>query len=132
MTKRSKARVLAVATAGLLALGAAGPATAQQPTGVAKGVVAAVVQVDRTLNNLQILSDVGSIEIITVKRSLNNALRNSPILSNNVITIQDFLNNCTVLSCFEITDVLNDLNVQISDVVAVNVLSGGDIIVYRR
>jgi hypothetical protein len=67
-----------------------------------------------------------------VEDSLNNlqVLNRSPILSDNVVTIQDFLNNCTVASCFEISNVLNDNNVVVSDVVAIDVLSGGDIDVF--
>ncbi|MQA98682.1 MAG: hypothetical protein GEU78_00070 [Actinobacteria bacterium] len=114
-------------------VGWAGVAQAQpnQVAGAA-GLVAAVVQVDRTLNDLQVLSDIGEINIVRVEDSLNNlqVLNRSPILSDNVVTVQDFLNNCTVLSCFAITDFLNDNNVVVSDVVAIHVLSGGDIDVF--
>jgi hypothetical protein len=129
--KSIKSLVLSTAVAGLLAAGAAGPAAARpNQVGTAAGVVAAVVQVDRTLNDLEVLSDIGSIEIVTVKRSLNNVLNNSPILSNNVITVQDFLQDCSVAGCIEIRNVLNNNNVAISDVVAIDILSGGDITVF--
>ena len=132
---RIRSQVVAVAMAATAFTAAAwtGHAQAQpnQAAGAA-GLVAAVVQVDRTLNDLQVLSDIGEINIVRVEDSLNNlrVLNNSPILSDNVVTVQDFLNNCTVVSCIEITDVLNDNNVVVSDVVAIDVLSGGDIDVF--
>ena len=129
--KSKKARLAAALTAGALTLTVAAPAlAAPSPTnqsGGAAGVVAAVVQVDDTLNELRVLSPNGdqNIEVVTVKDSLNNVLNNSPILSNNVVTLQNFLNNNTVL-----TDFLNDNNIVISDVVAVDVLSGGEIVIF--
>jgi hypothetical protein len=132
-----KARVMrsaaATATAAVLALGTAGPAVAQpnQVAGAA-GLVAAVVQVDWTLNNLSVLSDIGEINIVRIEDSLNNlqVLNRSPILSDNVVIVQDFLNNCTVASCFEISNFLNDNNVNLQDVIAIDLLSGGDINVF--
>ena len=128
-------RSLGVAlVAGALSVGTMSPSSAQPPNqvGGAAGVIAAVVQINDTLNDLDVLSNIGSIEIVTVKDSLNNVLNNSPILSNNVVTIQDFLNDCTVLSCFEISNFLNNNDIAISDVVAVDVLSGGDIVIFVR
>lgn len=121
---------VAAVSAAVLGLSAAPAIAAPNQAAGAAGVVAAVVQVDRTLNNVSVLSNIGEIKVVEVSDSLNNVLNRSPILSNNVVTIQDFLNNCTVASCIEITDFLNDNNVAISDVVAVDVLSGGDITVY--
>lgn len=131
--KSKKARLAAALTAGALTLTVAAPAlAAPSPTnqsGGAAGVIAAVVQVDDTLNELRVLSPNGdqNIEVVTVKDSLNNVLNNSPILSNNVVTIQDFLNNNDVNV---LTDFLNNANIDINDVVAVDVLSGGDIVVF--
>lgn len=131
--KSKKARLAAALTAGALTLTVAAPALAapsptNQSSGAA-GVIAAVVQVDDTLNELRVLSPNGNqnIEVVTVKDSLNNVLNNSPILSNNVVTIQDFLNNNDVNV---LTDFLNNANIDINDVVAVDVLSGGDIVVF--
>lgn len=133
---RTKSGIAALVAGSLLSLGAAVPASAHPPTqvGGAAGVVAAVIQVNDTLNDLTLLSNIniGSIEIITVKDSLNNVLNNSPILSNNVVTLHNFLNNCTVLSCITLTDFLNDNNILISDVVAIDILSGGDIVIFTR
>jgi len=134
---RTKSGIAALVAGSLLSLGAAVPAGAHPgaypiQVGFAHCVVAAVVQVNDTLNDLTLLSNIGSIEVITVKDSLNNVLNNSPILSNNVVTLQNFLNNCTVLSCIEIKNVLNNNNLLISDVVAIDVLSGGDIVIFQR
>lgn len=130
---RVRSGMAALVAGSILSVGAAAPVAAQ-PTqvGGAAGVVAAVVQVNRTLNNVNVLSNIGSIEVVTVKDSLNNVLNRSPILSNNVVTVQDFLNNCTVASCFEITDFLNQNDILITDVVAIDVLSGGDIVIFQR
>ena len=123
---------VAAVSAAMIGLSAAPAMAAPNQAGGAAGVVAAVVQVDRTLNNVNVLSNIGEIKVVEVSDSLNNVLNNSPILSNNVVTVQDFLNNCTVVSCVEITDFLNNNNVAISDVVAIDVLSGGDITVFTQ
>lgn len=133
---RTKSRLAAAMSVTALALAAAGPASAAPShattqSGGAAGVVAAVVQVGDTLNDLTVLNNTGTIEVVTVKDSLNNVLNNSPILSNNVVTLQNFLNNCTVLSCTQVTDFLNSNNIDISRVVAIDVLSGG-IVVFQR
>lgn len=131
--KSKKARLAALITAGTMTFAVTAPAVAApNPTnqsGGAAGVVAAVVQVDDTLNELRVLSPGGNqnIEVVTVKDSLNNVLNNSPILSNNVITLQNFLNNNEVLKNF-----LNNNNVEVSDVVAVDVLSDGTIVVFSQ
>ena len=127
-------RGIAVAgAAATLMVGTVGSAAAQpnQAAGAA-GLVAVVVQVDRTLNNVSVLSDIGEINIVYIEDSLNNlqVLNRSPILSDNVVTVQDFLNNCTVASCFEISNFLNNNNVNLQDVIAIDVLSGGDINVF--
>lgn len=101
-------------------------------SGGAAGVVAAVVQVQDTLNNLQVLSGNGNVEIITVKDSLNNVLQNARFL-NNITILQNFLNNNTCLAvCQSLNNVLNNNNVQIANLVAIDVLSGGDLIVFTR
>ena len=128
---RVKSGIAALVAGSTLMLGAAAPAAAQ-PTqvGGAAGVVAAVVQVNNVLNNLTI--DIDNIEVVTVKDSLNNVLNNNTILSNNVVTLQNFLNNCTLVSCIEIRDFLNQNDILITDVVAIDILSGGDIVIFQR
>ena len=92
------------------------------------------MQVDRTLNDLQVLSNIGNLEIVTVKDSLNNVLQNARFL-NNITILQNFLNNptCSVVAvCDSLKNFLNNNNVLITDVVAIDVLSGGDIVIFQR
>ena len=128
--------LLALATTmalSIVSVGAAAPNPNNQSGGAA-GVVAAVVQVQDTLNNLQVLSGNENLEIVTVKDSLNNVLQNARFL-NNITILQNFLNDpsCSVVAvCDSLQNFLNDNNVQISDVVAIDVLSGGDVVVFSR
>jgi hypothetical protein len=130
-----RTRTAAFAAAACAALALAVPAALAQPnnqSGGAAGVVAAVVQVQDTLNNLQVLSGNENVEIITVKDSLNNVLQNARFL-NNITILQDFLNNNTCLAvCQSLNNVLNNNNVQVADLVAIDVLSGGDLILFTR
>lgn len=126
---------LVLALAATMALSAVSAGAAQpNQVGGAAGVVAAVVQVDRTLNDLQVLSNIGNLEIVTVKDSLNNVLQNARFL-NNITVLQDFLNNptCSVVAvCDSLKNFLNSNDVLITDVVAIDVLSGGDIVIFQR
>lgn len=137
MIRGARMRVAAVAAAGVAALAVGSQVAAAAPnpsnqSGGAAGVVAAVVQVQRTLNNLDVLSDNGNVEIVTVKDSLNNVLQNAQFL-NNITILQNFLNGpCAVAGCITLTNLLNNNDVNISRVVAIDVLSGGDLIVFQR
>jgi len=134
---------LAVAlVAALLAMALAVPAMAQRPVDHnAAGVIAAVVHVQDSLNDLVDIGDVDieDINVIVIRDSLNNALQNSPILSDNVVTLRNFLNDlvaledteCSLIAfCDAFKEFLNNNDVLISDVVAIDVLSGGDINLY--
>src|SRR3954465_10199987 len=96
MIRRTRTRFAALTAAALAALAVgsqmatAAPNPANQ-SGGAPGVVPAVVQVQNTLNNLQVLSNNGNVEIVTVKDSLNNVLQNARFL-NNITVLQNFLN----------------------------------------
>jgi hypothetical protein len=92
------------------------------------------VQIDRVnvLSNL----DAEEIRIVNVEnvlsgnniQALNNALNN-----NDVDVLRDFLNDneCSVVAvCDSLNNVLNDADIVITDVIAINVLSGGDVIVF--
>lgn len=108
-----------------MTIGSAFPAAAiHDQSGGAAGVVAAVVQVDRTLNDLVDvdLTDV-NVEVITVKDSLNNVLNQARFL-NNI----DVLRDSQILS-----DILNnaDIDVNVEDVIAIDVLSDGTIVIYQ-
>lgn len=132
--KSRKARLAAAVTAGALTLTVAAPAIAAPPvdatrqSGGAAGLVAAVVQIDDTLNELSVLSNIGTIEVVEVEN--NNVLNNSPILSNNNIEvlIQNVLNNNNVLSQNDVDDLI-DVILE-NNVVAIDILSGGTVVVY--
>ncbi len=69
-------------------------------------------------------------DVLNNNRVLNNALNNNDV---DINVLQDFLNNSLNNNNVEVlNDVLNDNDVAIGDVVAVNVLSGGDVVVFQR
>jgi|GEM_PF-2120985 len=140
-------RLLAVLPALALAAVAFAPAAQAQQGGQQRAValgtlIDAIVQVQANitdvLNDADILNDSlnnVNVQLISVKDSLNGAqlnvlsdiLNNSQVLSNNVTTLQNFLNGNTVLQ-----DFLNNNNIAISDVIAIDVLSGGNIVIFTR
>lgn len=92
--------------------------------------VAVVIQEIEALNNLTI----ADVRIVNVEDVLNNAriLNNSRFL-NNIAILQNFLNeSLNDVNVQILNDALNQNNVVISDVVAIDVLSGGDVIVFTR
>ena len=93
--------------------------------------IAVQIQELNALNDLT----VNDVRVVNVENVLNNnRVLNNALNRNNVeiITLRNVLNNCTVLSCITLTNVLNDNNVALNDVVAINVLSGGDVIIFTR
>ena len=135
-----KIRLATLGVLGVLVAGLSIPAATAAPnpnnqSGGAAGVVAAVVQVQDTLNNLTVdVLNGSNVEVVTVKDSLNNVLQNANFL-NNITILRDFLNqpNCSVIAvCNSLNDVLNNNNVQISRLIAIDVLSGGDIVVFQQ
>ena len=140
-------RLLAVLPALALAAVAFAPAAQAQQGGQQRAValgtlIDAIVQVQANitdvLNDADILNDSlnnVNVQLISVKDSLNGAqlnvlsdiLNNSQVLSNNVTTLQNFLNGNTVLQ-----DFLNNNSIAISDVIAIDVLSGGNIVIFTR
>jgi hypothetical protein len=139
-----KARLFAATCGAAVALAtAAAPALAQpqtnvtQQTGGAAGLVAAVVQADVADVNVLIQDSFNdnfdNVEIITVKDSFKNFLNRNEVLNDNDVDIlTNFLNNanCSVVAaCDSFQDFLNDNNVVITDVVAIDVLSG-DLVIF--
>jgi hypothetical protein len=97
-------------------------------------LIAALNNVNVEIGELNALNDltIGDINIVNVEDVLNNAriLNNSRFL-NRIRILQDFLNNSLNNNNVEIlNDVLNNNNIAISDVVAIDVLSGGDVNVF--
>ncbi len=150
-------RYLAVLPALALAAVAFGPAAQAQQPGQGQGqnqqqravniggLIDAIIQVQDVLNNANILND-SNIQVVNVERSLNgnqvNVLRdilnNSEVLSRNVTTLQNFLNNNDIDVDIQDVDVLSDnqieilenANINIDDVVGVDILDGGDFLVF--
>jgi ABC-type antimicrobial peptide transport system permease subunit len=138
MMHRTKRVVAVSATFAALALPVGATAQPNQAAGqINQGnLISALnnvaVQVDRVnaLNDLTIedVQVVNVQDVIRNSRVLNNALRDADI---DVLT--DFLNNSVNNNNVEIlNDVLNANDVAINDLVAVNVLSGGDVVLFEQ
>jgi len=136
-------RLSALASVMVLALGVGIQTASAQPTNtqVNQGnLISALnninVQIDRlnALNNLTI-NDVQVVNVEDVLNNsnvltnfLNNSVNNNTILSNLLNN-----NNCSVVAvCNVLNQSLNDNIVAISDLIAVNVLSGGDVILFYQ
>lgn len=92
------------------------------------------VQIDR-LNALNDLT-IGDINVVNVEdvlngnnvQALNNALNRNDV---DITVLRDFLNNSlNNLNVQILNDALNNLNVAVGQVVAIDVLSGGDVNVF--
>jgi hypothetical protein len=129
-----KARLLAVLASGAVILGVltAPAAQAAPPTQVAgaAGLVAAIVQLNNTLNNNDVMVLDSNFNNLT---ALNNVLNHSPILNNsnisvNVLSLQDFLNNNNINITLKnvLTNFLNNNSTVIP--IGISVLSGGIVI----
>jgi hypothetical protein len=109
------------------------PASAQQSTQATFGnLIAALNNIAVQINNLQALNDltVQDVQVVNVQNVLNNnnvEAFNNALNRNNVeiITLRNTLNNNEIIK-----NVLNNNNVEIGQVVAIDVLSGGDVIVF--
>jgi len=99
-------------------------------------LISALNNVAVQLENVQVLSNIGNLEVVHVQdvlngnnvQALNNALNRNAV---DIALLQNFLNNSVNNNNIEVLkNFLNNSNVNISDLVAVNVLSGGDIVVF--
>ena len=96
------------------------------------------VQIDElnALNDLTV-QDVRLVnveDVLNNNRALNNSLNRNDV---DINVLRDVLNNLTIQDCavagcvdVTVTDFLNDNNIAINDVVAISVLSGGDVIIF--
>ncbi len=121
---------LAASIFGTAAVGTvSGVAAQQRNQGGAAGLVAALVQI--AADDVVTVNVVDSLNNLT---ALNNILNNSPILSNNDVdvTVGDvsILENFLNANDITLEDFLNDNNVVLTDLVAVGLLSTGDIILF--
>jgi hypothetical protein len=82
------------------------------------------------LNDLTITD----VRVVNVEDAVNNNRVLNNVLNNNqtdIAVLQDFLNNSLNNNNVEIIkNALNDNNVAISDVVAIDVLSGGEVVIF--
>lgn len=131
-----KTKLLVGATAGAMMLSVAGPAMAQptqanETAQVNQGnLISALNNVNAEINNVEALNNltVNDVQVVNVEDSvnnnnvLNNALRNA-----DIDALQDFLDGNEVIK-----DSLNQNDVAIGDVVAVDVLSDGTVVVFEE
>lgn len=134
MNSRMKVRLAAGLAAGAMMLSLSGPAFAA-PTQINTGsLVSALnnvnIEIDNVLNNLTITD----VQVVNVEDSVNNNRVLNNVLNNNqtdIAILQDFLNNSVNNNNVEIVkNALNENNVAISDVVAIDVLSGGEVVIF--
>lgn len=136
MNRRMKTRLAAGVTAGAMMLALPGMAlaqptqandTAQINTGT---LISALNNINAEINNLEALNNltVEDVQVVDVDNVLNNnnvqALNNS-LNNNDVDALQNFLNDNEVIK-----NALNNNNVTVDDVVAVDVLSDGSVVVF--
>jgi hypothetical protein len=94
-------------------------------------LIAALNNVSAQIQQVQALNNVNAVDVVDVNnvasgnnvQVLNNALNNNNV---NIVRLRNVLNNNEVIK-----RALNNNNIAISDVVAIDVLSGGNIVVYR-
>lgn len=135
--KSNRFGLVATLCAGVLTLGVSTAALAQnQQTGQATfgNLIAALNNISVEINDLSALNDltINDVQVVNVQDTLNGnnvqALNNALNRNNvEVITLQNTLNNNEVIK-----NALNNNNVAINRVVAIDVLSGGDVIVFYQ
>lgn len=111
------------------------PVMAQQATQITSGnLIAALNNIAVEIGNLQALNDltVQNVRVVNVEDVLNGnnvEAFNNALNRNNVevVTLRNTLNNNEIVK-----NVLNNNNVAIGQVVAVDVLSGGDVIIFSK
>lgn len=134
-----KSRLAAIVAAGTLSLGGAAPAVAA-PVQVNQGnLISALNNVALEIDRLEALNNlsVQDVRVVNVEDVLNNSnVLNNSLNRNriNVQILQNFLNNNDIAVSVVIQEVLNqnDVDVDVDDVVAVDVLSNGDVIVFTQ
>ncbi len=138
-----KNRFAVGATAMALAVRVTAPAALAQTTQVDQdlrvnqgNLVSALNNVDAEVGALNVLDDltVTDVRVVNVEDSVNNNRVLNNVLNNNqtdVAVLQDFLNNSANNNNVEIlNDALDNNDVNVEDVVAVDVLSGGSVVLF--
>lgn len=137
--KFTTAKVLTGLSAAILLLGAPVAANAQllKTTQVnANNLVSALNNISVEINELKALNDltVEDVQLVNVEDTLNNnKILNNSLNQNKVNILQDFLNNSVNNNNVEIIkNSLNNNDVDIEDVVAIDVLSNGTVVVFHK
>ncbi|NUO95787.1 MAG: hypothetical protein HOQ17_15185 [Gemmatimonadaceae bacterium] len=124
---------------GMLALATPVAASAQRPAQVAPqatfgNLISALNNISVQINKLNALNGltVSQVRVVNVSDLLNGnnvTALNNALNKNNVqiLNLRNVLNNNEVVK-----NALNNNNVSVSRVVAIDVLSGGDVVVFRR
>lgn len=129
-----KTKLLAGATASAMMLSVAGPAMAQptqanETAQINQGnLISALNNVNAEINNVEALNDltVNDVRVVNVEDAVNNNnVLNNVLRNADIDALQNFLNNNDVLN-----EALNNNNVVVSDVVAVDVLSDGTVVLF--
>ena len=100
-------------------------------------LIAALNNINVEINNLQALNDltITDVRVVNVEdvlndnnvRAFNNALNRNEV---DIAVLQNFLNNSLNDNVVTIREVLSNNNVAIGEAVAIDVLSGGDVVIY--
>ncbi len=137
MKSKTKVRLAAGLTAGAMMLSLSGPAFAA-PTQINTGsLVSALNNVNIEIDQLNVLNDltITDVQVVNVEDSVNNNRVLNNVLNNNqtdIAVLQDFLNNSlnNNNNVEIIKNVLNNNDIDIDDVVAIDVLRNGDVLVF--
>ena len=138
MRSKTKVRLAAGLTAGAIMLSVSGPAFAAPAQVSTEGLVSALNNVSAEIGSIDALEGltVTDVRVVNVEDSVNNNRVLNNVLNNNrtdVAVLQDFLNGSLNDNNVEvIEDALNNNDVAIEDVVAIDVLSGGKVVVFVR
>jgi hypothetical protein len=134
---------IALLTGVLAAALAVAPTAGSQPDNrqaTFGNLIAALNNLNVQIQELNVLSNLTADEITIVNvenvlsgnniNALNNALNRNDV---DVNVLRNVLNNnsCSVVAvCNSLNNVLNNADIAITDVIAINVLSGGDVVVF--
>ena len=136
MRNGMKTKLAVGATASAMMLAVAGPAVAQptqanETAQINQGnLISALNNVNAEINNVEALNDltVNDVQVVNVEDAVNNNnVLNNVLRNADVDALQNFLTENDVLN-----EALNQNDVAVEDVVAVDVLSDGTVVVYEE
>lgn len=103
----------------------------------AGNLIAALNNINANIQDVQALNDltVADVQVVNVEDVLNDLTAFNNALNRNDVDInvlRDFLNDLTITDIDVLRNALQNANVNINDVVAISVLSGGDVVLYYQ